>query len=40
MHSMNIQITIKEDSGPLVSDTVSVGEWYSNVDMKTSNLAA
>jgi len=39
MHGMNIKITIKEDSGLLVSDTVPLGEWYSNINMKTSNLA-
>jgi hypothetical protein len=40
MHGMNIKIIIKEDSGLLVSDTVSLGEWYHNINVKTSNLTA
>jgi hypothetical protein len=37
---MNIKITIKEGSGLPVSDTESLGEWYSNINVKTSNLTA
>jgi hypothetical protein len=40
MHGMNIKITIKEDSGLLVSDTASLDEWYRNINVKTSDLTA